>query len=77
MSSTLSWMPFAARHDAILPYGLKIALRKRYGDSLDGVHMGSEDIQYLAGLRDAGIKSAEELIVAIEKHGEISLTETI
>jgi hypothetical protein len=77
MSSTLSWAPYTVQAEPSLPYYLKTVLVKRYGDSLDGVHMASEDISYLAGLRDAEVKGADELISAIEKHGEISLRETI
>lgn len=73
MSSNLIWEPVDRKtHD--LPSELKFALRNRYDGHVDAI-MGDNDISYLSGLKDAGVKGADKLIEAIEKYGEIAVKE--
>lgn len=75
MTSNLSWRPrHAAGKD--LPDDLKFALRKRHADAhLEGQVYDRDDIPYLTGLAHGGVKGAQKLIDAIEKHDEIELME--
>lgn len=75
MSSDLYWRPYLkAAHP--LPDELKFALRNRdlFNNSLNG-QLTERDLDYLMGLRDGGISSAQKLIDAINKHGDIELVE--
>lgn len=73
MSSTLYWEP-VQRKQKDLPDALKYVLQKKVGGTVDTV-MSENDLEYLHGLKDAGIKGAHELIEAIEKHGQVSVHE--
>lgn len=73
MSSNLGWMPVESDW-RFLGDQLKFALRKGYGEPVDAV-LNSEDIPYLKGLADAGVKDADKLIEAIEKHDELRVKE--
>ena len=67
------WEPVSRKkHDVSTE--LKFALRKSMGDPVNGL-LDGQDIHYLQGLHDAGIKDAKKLIDAIKKYGEISLKE--
>ncbi len=61
-----------------LPDDLKRTISRRLWDT-DGscgggpVTVGRGDLSYLAGLRDAGVKGANDLIELINKHGAIVL----
>lgn len=75
MSSTLMWEPAEGKS---LPNELKRVISKRlWGtDGSNGyghVTMDRCDLEYLGGLRDVGVKGAEELIGYIEKHGSVKL----
>lgn len=73
MSSTLYWEPMQRKSQS-LPDALKYVLQKKASGTVDAV-MGEHDLAYLNGLKDAGIKGAQELIEAIEKHGEVVVHE--
>lgn len=78
MSSTLMWRPVVPVEGYSLPYELKKTLSRKLWDT-DGSTGGGEatmtenDIPYLEGLRDAGVKGAEKLIEILRKHGAIVL----
>ena len=72
MSMGLYWRP-EKNSTGELPDELKRILQKRYGNPLLGYHLDDCDLSYLIGLRDAGVKGAQELINAIEKHGRIQI----
>lgn len=74
MSSNLCWQPIK-QNWRDLPDQLKYVLQKRNEGSLANFIMDRSDIPYLSGLKDAGIKGAETLIDAIEKHYEIEVKE--
>lgn len=74
MSMSLGWEPVRPSRLKFLDDALKFAIRKRYGGTVDTV-MTSEDVPYLEGLRDAGVKDAKTLIEAIEKYGSIYVRE--
>lgn len=71
MSSTLYWRPVGGGKS--LPDAIKRALKKRF--DLKNTTLQTHDLDYLNGLRDAGVEGAEELIAAIEKHEAITLSE--
>lgn len=72
MSSALVWKPFK-NYSGVLDDALKYVLEKRDGpSSVVGVY-GEESLDYLRGLRDAGVKDAGKLINLIERHGEVEL----
>lgn len=73
MSMNLYWEPQHRDADD-LPDSLKFALRKRYGPCVDTVFT-TQDISYLRGLEDAGVKGASDLIEAIEKHDAVRVFE--
>jgi hypothetical protein len=70
MSANLMWEP-AKREAKSLPDELKFVLRDKCGLTSERMKFGEGNIPYLEGLRDAGIKGAEELLEAIEKHGAV------
>lgn len=72
MSMGLYWKP-EKNNDKRLPDDLKRALQKRYDTPLLDHCLDDSDLSYLEGLRDAGVKGAQELINAIEKHGRIEI----
>lgn len=77
MSSALMWRPEAPDGEP-LPKELKFRLSRRLWDT-DGscghgeARMNASDIPYLEGMRDAGVKGAQELIDAITTHGTVIL----
>ena len=73
MSSNLTWKP-VHQDEQTLSDELKHALSKRHRDGID-IRMGRTSIAYLRGLSDAGIKDADKLIEAIERHEEIEVRE--
>ena len=73
MSSNLVWQPVKANYKN-LPDELKFAMRKRF-DGHVKTTMDESDAGYLQGLRDAGVKGAQELLDAIAKYGEIEVKE--
>lgn len=78
MSSTLLWRPVMPVEGFSLPYELKKTLSRRLWDtdgSIGGgeASMTEDDIPYLEGLRDAGVRGAEELIEVLRKHSLIVL----
>lgn len=74
MSSTLVWEP-ANRKRADLSTALKWILQKKYGGTINNVVMDRQDLPYLSGLADAGVKGVAELQDAIDKYDEIQITE--
>ena len=73
MSSTLMWEPLR-RNKKDLPNEMKYILRKKYGEPVKIV-LSERDIEYLQGVKDAGVESIETLINAIEKYQEILVQE--
>lgn len=76
MSATLKYRPAGQGKD--LPDELKYALRKRYDGTIHKMVFRKDDaidMAYLAGLRDAGVKGADVLLEAIEKHSDIEVWE--
>lgn len=79
MSSSPCWIPVKPQVSRDLPIAIKYPLAKRYQEhdgSLTGTtQLTKDDIPYLQGLYDAGSvevsRGAQELIEAIEEHGEI------
>jgi len=67
MSGTLMWKP-VVRDGSSLPVALKWALQKR---SAYCRNWTMKDIPYLEGLVDGQVEGAQELLAAIEKHGEV------
>ena len=77
MSSTLMWQQFR-QADGHLPDELKRVISRKLWDTDGSCGIGKStvdksDIPYLEGLRDAGIKGADELIKLIYNHDEIQL----
>jgi len=68
MSQNLFWEPKAT----CLSKELKWAIEKKF-DLSYRVVLTFGDINYLWGLRDAGIEDAQKLIDAIEKYNEIEI----
>lgn len=52
---------------------LKFVIRERYGLEEGSYRLTEHNIDYLNGLKDAGIKDADKLISAIQKHEEIDI----
>lgn len=74
MGTNLVWEPVIHKEQESLPIGLKWALRKRYGASVNR-ELDSGDLSYLQGLADADLEGAQVLIDAIEKHDVIRVWE--
>lgn len=78
MSSSLYWVPDVEPEGNRLSDELKFAI-SRHCWGTDGTMgegraiLDDDDLDYLRGLFDAGIKDADTLIQAIEKHGRIAL----
>ena len=74
MSANLMYAP-SKRDSKSLPDELKFILRdKRHLFEHGGVRtFGPTDREYLAGLVDAGVDGAQELIDAIEQYEEVDL----
>lgn len=78
MSTSLLWRPIVPVEEHTLPNQLKYRLGPRYWNhdgTLGGepVTLSSDDLQYLAGLKDGGVEGAEELIDAINKYGAVEM----
>jgi hypothetical protein len=73
MSSTLTAEPIN-RKKANFGTELKFALRKIFGEPIDGM-LSKENVNYLLGLEHAGIKEAKSLIEMIEKYDTIHVKE--
>lgn len=76
MSSTLMWKPVKNAQGS-LSYELKRTISRKLWDT-DGSCGGSavinkDFIPYLEGIRDAGIKGADELIKILETHGKVEI----
>jgi len=67
------WEPLN-RKKKDLPDEIKYILRKKYGEPVKIV-LRECDIEYLQGVKDAGVESIEILINAIEKYQEILVQE--
>lgn len=74
MSSSLIWKPVIKQKENYLPDELKFILRDKFVGGLPYTFK-SQDISYLQGLNDCGIKGALELIEAIINHGEVYVSE--
>jgi len=70
MSCSLYWKPIIENSFRVGDHILRNAIENRY--SLPTV-IGFSAKNYLEGLRDAGVNGAEDLLEAIEKHGEIEV----
>jgi len=73
MSNNLYWKPFQNKGKD-LDTSLKFALRARYGFPING-QFNEANIEFLTGLKIAGVKDAEKLIEAIEKYHVVELWE--
>lgn len=75
MSSNLYWRPVSAGQE-LLSDELKHALHNldQFNNGADGT-CGDAMIPTLRGMEAAGIKDARKLINAIEKYGEVELSE--
>lgn len=75
MSSTLMWRPQSTGGEP-LSFELKKTLSRRLWDT-DGscgrgeAIVGTGDIEYIEGLRDAGVKGADHLRDLVRKYGAI------
>lgn len=74
MSTVLFFRPTPA----VLPYELKNVISKRFwgtdGSCGGGIVVASDvDLEYLYGVRDAGVSGAQTLIDAISEHGKVSI----
>ena len=75
MSQTLYWKPTQEYSDYV-DDDLKFKLRKYFEVSpIHGQYLNGGDLAFLKGLLIGGVKEAEELIDAINHHGEIELNE--
>ena len=63
MSGTLKWKPIKSKGS--LPDELRFIFENKYSFP---VEMSSSDVSYIEGLRDAGIKSASDLLELLEKY---------
>ncbi len=75
MSTDLHWRPVDKR-SGTLPYKLKKVIAKRFwghDGSLAGdeLMLDSHNLDYLAGLIDAGVEGADELKALILQHGRV------
>lgn len=77
MSTGAYWRPVVYRSGNGIDDVIKCLIAKRYMDhdgSLTGLRgLNGEDIEWLQGLHDAGIKDAMVLIEAIRKHHDIEV----
>ena len=81
MSTRLYWRPVPKDPPPYdVPADVENALRRRYWETdfstprYEPVDLDKSDVSWLEGLRDAGLRGANELIDAIRKHGTIRLT---
>ena len=74
MSRSLYWRPVDISNRSF-PYDLKEAISKKlWGSGGCGeAAMTINDIPYVEGLRDAGVKGAQELIDVLDEHKSIIL----
>jgi hypothetical protein len=77
MTTSLYWQPAQRPAGNHLPDALKFILRKRFRGDGPCVRrtMGSADLDYLRGLADADVDGAQDLIDAIDQHGDVELEE--
>jgi hypothetical protein len=75
MSSTLVYEPVVIQKNFGLDDELKFVLRKAFSDGRVNLVFSQKDTDYLRGLRDAGIKGANELIDAINEHEQVRVYE--
>ncbi len=75
MSTNLYWLPMKPQKAYDLSTELKFALRNRDNEGCVNMVLDDQAIGYLRGLLDAGVKDAEILIDAIEKHGSVKVFE--
>lgn len=77
MSSTLMWQPIREPGGCLPDELKKVISRRLWGtDGSCGIGVAPvdrSDISYLEGLRDGGVKGADELIKLIRKHDKIQL----
>lgn len=78
MSLSLHWRP-APSPGSVLPTDLKKALEKRFhlverSDNAVPVMIDRREVDYLMGLRDAGIIGADELLAAVQQNGRVELS---
>ena len=77
MSAHAHWYPVVHKTGKLLDHHLKGLIAKRYMDhdgSLSGsCRLNSDDIKWLEGLRDTGVKDASVLIDAIYDNDEIEI----
>ncbi len=71
MTTTLVWQVKPKSNYRSLPFQLRQVLEKRYKKFPKVV--SAADIDYLSGLRDAGIEGAQELIELIDEYEEIEI----
>lgn len=75
MSYSLYWRPISTKkNNAGKDQALKWAMQKKFGSPINRT-IGESNIEYLQGLKDAGVDGASDLIDAVEKCGSIELFE--
>ena len=73
MSSTLEYEPKPAPRKS-LSYEMKCAILNRYDNfGSGGIEISDDSVEFLNGLVCAGLKEAQCLIDAINKHGAVKL----
>jgi len=75
MSSSLVFRPVIQQEDVYLNDRIKHILQKKYDQTVIDTIMDSGDIDYLKGLRDAGVEGAKTLIDAVNEYGRIHVDE--
>lgn len=79
MSASMYWRPVNPKPEGeYVEDAVRYAIAKRLwdgnaSDSTEKHEIESYDIVYLQGLRDAGVKGAQELLDAVRKHGNIEI----
>ena len=73
MSTTLYYEIVMPLVEKWLPDKLKWVLKDKYDIEQGKYRLKERDIDYLSGLRDAGMKEVEKLISGIKKYGEVDI----
>lgn len=70
MSTSAYWKPVAENSDSFTNE-MKHALERGYGSHFT---LDAKDLSWLEGVRDAGVKGAEDVIEAVLKYESIEVT---
>jgi len=77
MSATLCCYPNIPRKGIDFSYEVKCAISRKYCDT-DGttgydIVLNNNDVVYLEGLRDGGLKEIDKMLAMIKKYGSVTL----